>query len=98
MSRPIEHFRNEIDRVDEDLLKLFNERAHYAIEIGLEKRRLGMPIEVPEREASIVQRMIAENHGPLGAESIVRLFEAVIAESRTAELTMLEVRVRNSTS
>jgi chorismate mutase len=89
-NRNIEHYRNEIDRVDDDLLQLFNERAHYAIEIGLEKRRLGLPIEVPEREAGIIQRMIAANHGPLDQEAILRLFETVIGESRIAERAMLE--------
>ncbi|MBK6562307.1 MAG: chorismate mutase [Dehalococcoidia bacterium] len=89
-SKKIEHWRNEIDRVDEDLLRLFNERAHYAIEIGLEKRRLGLPIEVPEREAAIIRQAIAHNHGPLDGDAIRRLFEAVIAESTTAESAMLE--------
>lgn len=88
-TRRIEHWRTEIDRVDEDLLRLFNERAHYAIEIGLEKRRLGLPIEVPEREAAIIRQMVADNHGPLDGEAVERLFEAVIAESRIAEEAML---------
>ena len=86
----IAHPRNEIDRVDDDLLELFNERARYAIEIGLEKRRLGMPIEVPEREARIIGRMLEANQGPLNGDSIMRLFEAVIGESRIAERAMLE--------
>lgn len=88
-TRRIEHWRTEIDRVDEDLLRLFNERAHYAIEIGLEKRRLGLAIEVPEREAAIIRQMVADNHGPLDGEAVERLFEAVIAESRIAEEAML---------
>jgi len=89
-SAQIEHMRNEIDRVDDDLLRLFNERAHYAIEIGLEKRRLGLPIEVPERESVIIRRAVEDNHGPLDGDAIQRLFEAVIAESRVAEQAMLE--------
>lgn len=75
--------------MDEDLLRLFNERAHYAIEIGLEKRRLGLPIEVPEREAAIIRLMVSHNHGPLDGEAVERLFEAVIGESRVAEEAML---------
>lgn len=86
----IEHWRGEIDKVDEDLLQLLNRRARYAIEIGLLKRRAGLPIEVPEREAAIIARMIAENQGPLDGEAIQRLFEAVISESRQAERAMLE--------
>lgn len=86
----IEYWRGEIDRVDEELLDLFNRRARYAIEIGLLKRRAGLPIEVPEREAAIIARMIELNGGPLDGEAIQRLFEAVIDESRIAERAMLE--------
>ena len=86
----IEYWRGEIDRADEELLDLFNRRARYAIEIGLLKRRAGLPIEVPEREAAIIARMIELNGGPLGGEAIQRLFEAVIDESRIAERAMLE--------
>ena len=86
----IEHWRGEIDKVDEELLQLFNRRARYAIEIGLLKRRAGLPIEVPEREAAIIARMIEDNEGPLDGEAIQRLFEAVINESRQSERAMLE--------
>ncbi len=86
----IEYWRGEIDRVDEELLELFNRRARYAIEIGLLKRRAGLPIEVPEREAAIIARMVELNEGPLDAEAIHRLFEAVIDECRIAERAMLE--------
>jgi chorismate mutase len=86
----IEYWRGEIDKVDEELLELFNRRARYAIEIGLLKRRAGLPIEVPEREAAIIARMVELNEGPLDGEAIHRLFEAVIDESRIAERAMLE--------
>ncbi|MBE0611269.1 MAG: chorismate mutase [Dehalococcoidia bacterium] len=86
----IEHWRGEIDKVDEELLQLFNRRARYAIEIGLLKRRAGLPIEVPEREAAIIARMIEDNEGPLDGDAIQRLFEAVINESRQSERAMLE--------
>ncbi len=86
----IEYWRNEIDSVDDELLLLFNRRARYAIEIGLLKRRAGLPIEVPEREAAIIARMAGLNEGPLDADAIRRLFESVISESRDAERAMLE--------
>ncbi len=86
----IEHWRGEIDKVDEELLQLFNRRARYAIEIGLLKRRAGLPIEVPEREAAIIARMIEDNEGPLDGDAIQRLFEAVINESRQSERAMLQ--------
>ncbi len=86
----IDAWRQEIDAVDEQLLQLINKRAHCAIEIGLLKRKLGVPIDVPEREAQIIARMVDLNEGPLDGEAVQRLFEAAIAESRLAERAMLE--------
>ena len=83
-------WRDEIDQIDEQLLDLFNRRAHCAIEIGMLKRRAQLPIDVPEREAQVIARVLELNEGPLNGEAIRLLFEAVIAESRVAERTMLE--------
>ncbi len=90
MNDGIAYWRARIDAVDEELLRLFNQRARHAIEIGLMKRKQGLPIEVPEREAAIIERLTGQNEGPLDGEAVQRLFEAVIAESRTAERAMLE--------
>lgn len=86
----IDDWRTEIDALDEQILVLFNKRAHCAIEIGLLKRRFAQPIDVPEREAQIMGRMVELNEGPLDGDAVRRLFEAVIAESRLAERAMLE--------
>ncbi len=88
----IARWREQIDRIDGQLLELFNQRAHCAIEIGMVKRRLHLPIDVPEREAQVIARMITTNEGPLDGEAIERLFDAVIAESRIAEKAMLEAQ------
>jgi len=89
-------WRDEIDQIDEQLLDLFNRRAHCAIEIGMLKRRAQLPIDVPEREAQVIARVLELNEGPLNGEAIRRLFEAVIAESRIAETAMLEATPTSS--
>lgn len=86
----IDAWRAEIDRIDEQLLQLFNERAHCAIEIGLLKRKLGAPVDVPQREAAIIASVVGRNAGPLDDEAVRRLFESVIGESRIAEGAILE--------
>lgn len=90
MSAQITAWRAEIDQIDQQLLELFNKRAHCAIEVGMVKRRLKQPIEVPQREARIIASMVELNEGPLDGDAIRRLFEAVIAESRVAERAMVE--------
>ncbi len=90
MSEAIESWRRDIDEIDDQLLELFNRRARCAIEIGVVKRRLQLPLDVPERERQIISRVVARNEGPLDGEAIERLFEAVISESRIAERAMVE--------
>jgi len=84
----IDDLRSEIDRLDSDLLKIFNQRAQLALKIGEIKKTTGIPIFDPGREKRIFQRMKAENPGPLDDQAIVRLFERVIDESRRLERIM----------
>jgi chorismate mutase len=84
----IDDFRCEIDRLDGELLRIFNQRAQLALKIGELKKTTGLPIFDPSREKKIFQRMKKENPGPLDDQAIVRLFERVIDESRRLERIM----------
>ena len=78
--------RDAIDRVDEVIVKLLNQRAKYACEIGEIKAILELPIYAPEREKQVlahVRGIAAE--GPLGPDAIARLFERIIDEARSLE-------------
>lgn len=81
----IEEIRLKINQLDEQLLKIFNERAALALEIGEIKKELNLPIYDPKREKLIFEKMKKENPGPLDDEAIVRMFERVIDESRRLE-------------
>lgn len=81
----IDEIRIKINQLDDKLLKIFNERAALALEIGHIKKQLNRPIYDPKREKLIFERMKQDNPGPLDNEAIVRLFERVIDESRSLE-------------
>lgn len=86
----IDELRTEIDRLDAQLLRIFNQRAALALKIGELKKEAGLPIFDPSREKKIFQRMKDDNPGPLDEHAIVRLFERVIDESRRLERIMTE--------
>lgn len=86
----INELRTEIDRLDAQLLKIFNQRAALALQIGELKKEVGLPVFDPAREKKIFQRMKEDNPGPLDEQAIVRLFERVIDESRRLERIMTE--------
>ena len=78
-------WRQRIDDIDLQLVKLFNERTQCAIEIGHIKKRVGLEIYSPSREAQVIANVTNANTGPLDAEAIRRLFERVIDEARRIE-------------
>lgn len=83
--REIGEWRQRIDTIDEQLMRLLNSRSACAVEIGKIKRRLGVPVYSPEREAWILERVMRENPGPLDPLAVRRVFERIIDESRRLE-------------
>lgn len=81
----MDSIRIRINQLDDELLRIFNERAGLALEIGEVKKQKGLPIYDPKREKLIFERMQKENSGPLDNAAIIRLFERVIDESRSLE-------------
>ena len=93
----LEQLRQRIDELDEDLVRLLNERASCALQIGEIKKTMGLPMYQPEREAEVLRRVRAASvalSGPLGPEAIARLFERVIDEARGLELKAVRDSVR----
>jgi chorismate mutase len=85
----LEDLRQRIDNLDEQLVRLLNERASCALQIGQMKKTLGLPVYQPEREAEVLRRVRAASvagGGPLGPDAIARVFERVIDEARGLEL------------
>jgi chorismate mutase len=84
-NRELTRLREAIDRVDEVLVKLLNQRARYAVEIGEIKGVLALPIYAPEREKQVLLHVEAASQGPLSEAAVRRLFERIIDESRRVE-------------
>ncbi|MFZ0635398.1 MAG: chorismate mutase [Candidatus Acidiferrales bacterium] len=81
----IEDWRRRIDEIDDKLVKLLNERAQCALEVGREKHAKGLPGYQPERENEILANVERANPGPLADTAIRRLFERIIDEARSLE-------------
>ena len=78
--------RTEIDAVDDQLLSLLNRRAGLARQVGELKQQTGdAQFWRPEREAAVLQRLMAANQGPLTDETIGRLFREVMSSCLALE-------------
>jgi chorismate mutase-like protein len=82
----LDDLRKDIDRVDEVLVRLLNERARCVCEIGRLKKEQQIAIYQPDREKLVLQHVRAiAAEGPLGPDAIARLFERIIDEARRLE-------------
>ena len=83
MSEQLKQHRDQIDAIDEQLLKLVNQRATLARTIGSLKDD-GV-IYRPEREAQVLRRLQEHNAGPLSNEAVSHIFRGVMSNCRALE-------------
>ncbi len=78
-------WRDRIDALDREILRLLNERLACAHEIGRIKKHVGLPVYVPAREQDVLRNVVSSNTGPMDDASARRLFERIIDETRASE-------------
>jgi chorismate mutase/prephenate dehydratase len=83
MSEKLKQLRGQIDGLDDELLKLVNQRAALAQQIGHLKED-GVVLR-PEREAQVLQRLQKQNSGPLSNAAVAQLFTEVMSQCRALE-------------
>jgi chorismate mutase-like protein len=79
----IEDWRKKIDAIDQELVKLLNERGIAARAIGRLKQQTNLPIYEPQREEIILQNVSKANAGPLPTPDLHFIFQNIIAVMRT---------------
>jgi chorismate mutase/prephenate dehydratase len=83
MDNDLKKLRDQIDAIDNQVLKLVSERARLAHTIGQVKN--GGQIYRPEREAQVLRRLQEQNEGPLSSESVSAIFRTVMSHCRALE-------------
>lgn len=87
MSEELKKLRNEIDAIDEQILKLLSRRAEHAHAIGQLKE--GGVVYRPEREAQVLRSIKEKNPGPLSSESVARLFREIMSACLALEKKLM---------
>ncbi len=81
----LDELRERIDQMDREIVRLLNERARCASEIGKLKRGTNTPFYVPEREKAVFDKLRQHNQGPLSNASIRAIYGEVISAVRALE-------------
>jgi chorismate mutase/prephenate dehydratase len=80
-----QELRAEIDRLDNEIQGLINQRAAQVLEIARLKEAGGGPFYRPEREAQILSRLAERNQGPFPAGDMVRIFREIMSSCLALE-------------
>ena len=81
-SPDIRTVRQQIDDLDDEILRLLNQRMLLVQEIAALKRQAGKdPLDL-DREQSIFRRLARENRGPLAWGAVKKIFGEILAASR----------------
>jgi chorismate mutase len=78
--------RDEIERIDNQIVALLAERLALGKRTGVLKREAGLPILDPTREAAVIRRVtgVARNAG-LPPEPVREIFWQIVGMSRRAQ-------------
>ncbi len=84
-------YRQEIDTIDREIVRLVLRRAEMALQIGASKREYNLPIYRPDREKEIYSRIAAQaqqlygHHAPLSSENLQQIYREIISSCISAE-------------
>lgn len=80
--------RKAIDKLDEQIVMLLNERTKHVLEIGAIKLKAGEEIYAPHRELAVLDRVCKLNQGPITNESLRAIYREIMSSALSLEKTM----------
>jgi chorismate mutase-like protein len=81
----ISDWRQKIDELDEQIVRLINQRAEAAQAIGQLKQKSSLPVYEPQREQNVFEHVRRSNPGPLSNTEIVDIYERIVDVMRSIQ-------------
>ena len=78
----LQRLRQEIDDLDNEILRLLNQRMLLVQEVAAFKSKEGKDTMDLNREQAIFRRLASQNEGPLAWGAVKKIFGEILAASR----------------
>ena len=85
MQNDIPQLREQINQLDTEVVRLLNERAKVAQQIGEIKKAGGADIYDPARERDVLDHVNELNEGPLSKGAIEEIYATIMTATRELE-------------
>ncbi|MBI5100739.1 MAG: chorismate mutase, partial [Nitrospirae bacterium] len=83
--KELDKLRKNIDRTDDEILELLNQRAGYVLEVGNIKRASKATFYKPDRERQILERLSTINKGPFPNDALRSIYREILSASLSLE-------------
>ena len=85
MTKKIQQYRKEIDKLDRKILDLLNQRTGFVIKIGQVKKENRLQVYTPDREREIFSRLEKLHKGPFPMDGVKAVFREIFSASLALE-------------
>ena len=89
-------YREEIDKIDSEFVKLFEKRMDVAKKVGEYKKERNMEIFVAEREKAILEKRTAQVENPEYKKYAADFFENVMRISRSLQSKIVSNNMKSA--
>jgi chorismate mutase / prephenate dehydratase len=87
--------RQRINAIDDQIVKLFNERAQVVREVGMVKQQFHAPVNAPDRNQQVLARVSAQARAPLTPEAVSAIYRTIIQEMSAMETIEMDKAVKH---
>lgn len=81
----LKEFRDHINSIDDQILKLLHERAEVAMKVGSVKADTGTNVYAPHREREIINRLLIQNKKIYPDKAVESIWTEIFSASRTLQ-------------
>jgi len=82
--------RQRIDSIDDQMVRLLNERAQVVREVGLIKKQYNAPASAPGREEQVLRRVAGQARAPLTSQAVEAVYKTILREMSAMEAVEME--------
>jgi chorismate mutase/prephenate dehydratase len=81
----LEKYREEINKIDKNLVDFLNKRAEVVMKIKKLKEDRNVPLYDAKREEELINNIVKYNKGPLYNDNVIQIFESILQNVQVLE-------------
>lgn len=78
MTLSLDQLRQQILKIDTELVNLLRQRMNVVLKIGQAKKEQGFPMQDNKREQEVISHVLKLDHDPISSEDLDGLFRYII--------------------